>query len=136
MYLEGPSYLAGTVFDHNDGTYEVLFLIKEPGVYKINMILDYTLCDGLIDPPIDWFQNGRLGSLCLIRKDTESLCHIDWKTLNKNDLDQVADQRFSLKQWFAAGAHSCRLRKTGSAHCYSTIFFENMINVSSNVERG
>lgn len=57
VYLEGPSYLAGTVFDHNDGTYEVLFLIKEPGVYKINMILDYTLCDGLIDPPIDWFQN-------------------------------------------------------------------------------
>ena len=44
-----------------------------------------------------------------------------WKTLNNNDLNQVADQRFSLKQWFAAGAHSCRLRKSGSAHCYLRI---------------
>ena len=43
------------------------------------------------------------------------------KTLH-NDLNQVADQQFSLKQWFAAGAHSCRLRKTGSAHCYLRIF--------------
>ncbi|XP_020625642.1 uncharacterized protein LOC110063029 [Orbicella faveolata] len=57
VYLEGPSYLAGTVFDHNNGVYEVLFLIMEPGVYKINMILDYTLCDGVIDPPMDWFKN-------------------------------------------------------------------------------
>ena len=31
----------------------------EPGEYKINMILDYTLCDGLIDPPMDWFKNGK-----------------------------------------------------------------------------
>ena len=60
VYLDGPSYLAGTVFDHNNGVYEVLFLIMEPGVYKIDMRLDYTLCDGLIDPPVDWFRNGKL----------------------------------------------------------------------------
>lgn len=60
MYLDGPSYLAGTVFDHNNGVYEVLFLIMEPGAYKVNMILDYTMCDGLIDPPMDWFRNGQL----------------------------------------------------------------------------
>ena len=40
------------------------------------------------------------------------------KTTNKNDLNKVAEQRFSLKQWFAAGAHSCRLRKT----CYICSF--------------
>ncbi|CAH3121487.1 unnamed protein product [Porites lobata] len=57
VYLEGPSNVAGTVFDHNNGIYEVLFLIMEPGAYKINMILDYTLCDGLIDPPVDWFRS-------------------------------------------------------------------------------
>ena len=44
------------------------------------------------------------------------------KTLHNNDLNQVADQQFSLKQWFAVGAHSCRHRKTGSAHCYLKIF--------------
>lgn len=36
------------------------------------------------------------------------------KTLNKNDLNQVADQQFLLKQWFAAGVHPSRLRKPGS----------------------
>ena len=38
VHLDGPSYLAGTVFDLNDGVYEVLFLIMEPGAYKIDMI--------------------------------------------------------------------------------------------------
>ena len=44
------------------------------------------------------------------------------ETVNSNDRNQVADQRFSLKQWFTAGAHSCRPKKTGSAHCYLKIF--------------
>ena len=47
--------------------------------------------------------------------------------LNNNDLDQVADQRFSLKQWFAVGAHYCRLRKPGSGHCYLRILVENRV---------
>ena len=46
-------------------------------------------------------------------------------TTNNNDLNHVADQRFSLKQWVAAGVHSCRLRKTGSAHCYLRISYYN-----------
>jgi len=34
------------------------------------------------------------------------------KTLDsKYDCNQVADQWFSLKQWLAGGAHSCRLKK-------------------------
>ena len=40
------------------------------------------------------------------------------KTLNNNDLKQVAGKRFSLKQCFAAGDHSNRLRKNSSAHCH------------------
>lgn len=43
------------------------------------------------------------------------------KTLDSNDRNQVAYQRFSLKLWFAAGAYSYRLRKTGPAHCYTRI---------------
>ena len=46
---------------------------------------------------------------------------LNGKTLDSNDRNQVADLRFSLKQWFAVGIHSCRLRKTGSAHCYLRI---------------
>ena len=44
------------------------------------------------------------------------------RTLTNNDLNQVVDQWFLLKQWFAAVADSRRLRKTGSVHCYLRIF--------------
>ena len=33
------------------------------------------------------------------------------KALNNNDLTQVADQRFSLKQWFAVGAQSLQAQE-------------------------
>ena len=58
VYIEGPSHLAGTVFDHNNGVYEVLFLIMEPGIYQLLIYLDYSLCDGFRDPPRDWFIKG------------------------------------------------------------------------------
>ena len=45
-----------------------------------------------------------------------------WKTLDSNDQNQVADQLFSLKQWFAGGAQSRWLRKPGCGHCYLRFF--------------
>ena len=36
--------------------------------------------------------------------------------------NQVADQRFSLKQWFAGGAQSRGFRKPGCGHCYLRFF--------------
>ena len=44
------------------------------------------------------------------------------KTLDSNDQIQVADQRFSLKQWFVGGAQSRGLRKPGCGHCYLRFF--------------
>ena len=35
VYVRGPSSVVVTVFDHNNGTYEALFLITEPGVYQV-----------------------------------------------------------------------------------------------------
>ena len=55
VYVRGPTSIAATVFDHNNGTYEALFLITEPGVYQLKIYLDYSLCDGFKDPPRDWF---------------------------------------------------------------------------------
>ena len=55
VYVRGPTSIAATVFDHNNGTYEVLFLITEPGVYQLTIYLDFSLCDGFKDPPRDWF---------------------------------------------------------------------------------
>ncbi|CAB3980120.1 Hypothetical predicted protein, partial [Paramuricea clavata] len=47
--------LRPTVFDLGNGSYEVVFLIVEPGIYHVDITLDYTLCDGFRDPPKDWF---------------------------------------------------------------------------------
>ena len=58
VYVRGPSSVAATVFDYNNGTYEALFLILEPGVYQLMIYLDYSLCDGFRDPPRDWFVTG------------------------------------------------------------------------------
>ena len=58
IHVRGPSSVAVTVFDHNNGTYEALFLITEPGVYQLMIYLDYSLCDGFRDPPRDWFIKG------------------------------------------------------------------------------
>ncbi|KAL9954304.1 hypothetical protein ACROYT_G041823 [Oculina patagonica] len=58
VYVRGPSSVAAIVFDHNNGTYEALFLITEPGVYQLMIYLDYSLCDGFRDPPRDWFIKG------------------------------------------------------------------------------
>ena len=55
VYVRGPASITATVFDHNNGTYEALFLITEPGVYQLMIYLDYSLCDGFKDPPRDWF---------------------------------------------------------------------------------
>ncbi|XP_020621529.1 uncharacterized protein LOC110059172 [Orbicella faveolata] len=55
VYVRGPTSIAATVFDHNNGTYEALFLITEPGVYQLTIYLDFSLCDGFKDPPRDWF---------------------------------------------------------------------------------
>ena len=68
VYLRGPTSIAATVFDHNNGTYEALFLITDPGVYQLMIYLDYSLCDGFKDPPRDWFiirdrKEGELGPL-------------------------------------------------------------------------
>ena len=38
--------------------YEVVFLVVEPGDYLAQITLDFTLCDGLREPPVDWFIKG------------------------------------------------------------------------------
>ena len=55
VLLRGPATVSPTVFDHGNGTYEFLFLIMDPGVYKLDITLDYSLCDGYRDPPKNWF---------------------------------------------------------------------------------
>ncbi|XP_068683602.1 uncharacterized protein [Montipora foliosa] len=56
--IRGPSNMAATVYDLSNGLYKAVFLPQEPGKYWAEIILDYTLCEGLKDPPLDWFIRG------------------------------------------------------------------------------
>lgn len=59
VLLRGPATMSPTAFDHGNGTYEFLFLVMDPGVYKLDITLDYSLCDGYRDPPKNWFILGK-----------------------------------------------------------------------------
>ena len=67
VLVRGPSSISPTVIDHGNGTYEVLFVALEAGVYLVNITLDFTLCDGFKDPPVDWFVIGEFLSFCWSR---------------------------------------------------------------------
>ena len=58
--VTGTRYQHGYVRDLNDGFYEIWFRITEPGNYTLNLILEYSVCDGLKDPPEGWFEKGNL----------------------------------------------------------------------------
>lgn len=58
VHINGPVSVAGTVFDHMNGTYEVVFLLTASGEYQVDVVLDHSLCTGYTDPPPDWFVIG------------------------------------------------------------------------------
>lgn len=59
MVRSDPATVAADIFDYNNGSYEALFLLMEPGLYTLDIKLDYTLCDGLRNPPVEWFHKGK-----------------------------------------------------------------------------
>lgn len=56
--INGTASLSPRIQDKGDGTYEVVFLCKYEGIYNVYIYLDYSLCNGLRDPPVDWFIRG------------------------------------------------------------------------------
>jgi hypothetical protein len=58
IHVQGPASVPVVVTDSSNGTYEASFLLITPGVYKVTIYLDYTLCDGYKDPPEGWFIKG------------------------------------------------------------------------------
>ena len=56
--LRGPVTQLAFVFDRMDGTYEVIFKIYKKGKYTLELTLEHSVCDGLRDPPLGWFEKG------------------------------------------------------------------------------
>ena len=68
VLLRGPATVSPTTFDHGNGTYEFLFLVMDLGVYKLDITLEYSLCDGFRDPPKNWFIVGKRYVWNIIKK--------------------------------------------------------------------
>ena len=60
MRVNGPADLVASVHDMENGTYQAMFLPMEPGTYSLKIVLDFTLCHGLKNPPPDWFSRGEV----------------------------------------------------------------------------
>uniref|UniRef100_A0A7M5WRG7 Uncharacterized protein n=1 Tax=Clytia hemisphaerica TaxID=252671 RepID=A0A7M5WRG7_9CNID len=58
VFIKGVRSVPSLTIDNLDGTYEVSFLLTEPGYYNVTLSLEYTLCDGFKDPPLRWFNLG------------------------------------------------------------------------------
>jgi len=58
VHIYGKTSVPVTLVDNQDGSYEASFLIIEAGSYYVDIYLDYTLCDGFKDPPLNWFIKG------------------------------------------------------------------------------
>eukprot|EP00112_Aurelia_sp_Birch-Aquarium-sp1_P008194 Seg190.1 transcript_id=Seg190.1/GoldUCD/mRNA.D3Y31 product="hypothetical protein" protein_id=Seg190.1/GoldUCD/D3Y31 len=56
--INGTATINAHVIDHKNGTYEIVFVCMDEGVYFVYILLDYTLCNGLRDPPENWFRKG------------------------------------------------------------------------------
>ena len=63
--VKGASELTASVYDLQNGTYQAVLLPMEPGNYSLQIVLDYTLCHGLKNPPPDWFMRGEITSFLL-----------------------------------------------------------------------
>ena len=57
--FRGQTTVAANVWDLGNGRYDVLVLLMNPGVYLVDIKLDYTMCAGMKDPPTKWFVNGK-----------------------------------------------------------------------------
>eukprot|EP00795_Rhopilema_esculentum_P006160 gene6160-11554_t len=55
--LRGETTTAANVWDLGNGQYEAVVLLMSPGDYIVDVRLDYTMCAGLKDPPMEWFVN-------------------------------------------------------------------------------
>ena len=56
----GGQSLEPTVYDLNNGEYDISFLMLDAGVYKVSVVLEGSLCSSYVNPPHDWFSKGSI----------------------------------------------------------------------------
>ncbi|XP_012555841.3 uncharacterized protein LOC100208485 [Hydra vulgaris] len=59
-FVRGKTSVPVATKDFLNGSYEFQFLLMESGNYTLSLSLEYTLCDGIKEPPSDWFIKGNV----------------------------------------------------------------------------
>ena len=52
--------IRATIFDLQNGSYDAIAFLRTPGYYEVKVILEYTQCNGIKDPPTEWYVKGKL----------------------------------------------------------------------------
>ena len=50
--------MEASVYDLGNGEYETSFLLLNPGVYLVKVIMEGSMCSSYVNPPKDWFRKG------------------------------------------------------------------------------
>lgn len=59
MFVRGGDRVTPFISDLNNGVYEAQFIVFQPGLYKVEVVLESTLCEAFKDPPQDWLKRGK-----------------------------------------------------------------------------
>ncbi|XP_066932047.1 uncharacterized protein [Clytia hemisphaerica] len=60
-YISNDKFKKAIYFvDHLNGSYSAEFVIPFKGTYTLNVFLEHSVCDGIIDPPMWWFTKGNV----------------------------------------------------------------------------
>ncbi|XP_047130300.1 uncharacterized protein LOC100205549 isoform X1 [Hydra vulgaris] len=53
-----PVFFLVPIIDFLNGTYQGVFTLHENGIYKLEILLEFSNCEGAYDPPRYWFKRG------------------------------------------------------------------------------
>lgn len=77
--IAGNSSAAVSKIDFGNGTYEFKFLTMVSGHYEVEIALEYTLCDGIKEPPPYWFIKGNRHG----KEQQQGILGYDYPYINK-----------------------------------------------------
>ena len=58
VIVTGAARVNVAMRDEMNGSYVGYFMLPTVGSYTISSSLYYSMCDGFVDPPLDWFRKG------------------------------------------------------------------------------
>jgi hypothetical protein len=61
VIFSGPANVSATVFDHDNGSYEAIALLVDPGYYTVIATIERSLCEGYREPKPSFYPSCKCG---------------------------------------------------------------------------